>query len=61
MRETAKAIDWQVLRNDSEASSLILARGIVEWSLNDGDARGGGIDVTLDVTGTEVVSIKRVE
>lgn len=34
---------------------------LVEWSLNDGDARGGGIDIVIDQASLRVVSIRDVE
>lgn len=34
---------------------------LVAWSLNDSAARGGGVDITLDATGTKVVALKLVE
>jgi len=34
---------------------------VVQWSLNDGDARGGGIEMILDKTGTKVLTTRFVE
>jgi hypothetical protein len=34
---------------------------LVAWSLNDTAARGGGVDITLETTGTKVVALKLAE
>jgi hypothetical protein len=34
---------------------------IVTWMLNDVDARGGGIEVTLDATGEKVTGVRDLE
>lgn len=34
---------------------------VVTWIINDIDARGGAIEVTLDATGTKVVSVVDIE
>lgn len=33
----------------------------VRWAINNSNARGGGVDISLDPTGTKVVTIKPIE